>query len=104
MLQLTEANIFKKHSGAILGALDAGVNTFFTLHASDTVYEILGESYGISFGVGSLGGGLSSSDLDNISASDLSFSVSKGISVAGVSANVPLSKTYEVWDIGKNHW
>ena len=102
MLQLTEANIFKKQSGALLGALNAGVSTIFSLHSSDTVYEMLGESYGIGGSAGTLGFELSCSDLDNISSSDWSISVSKGVSVATVDASIPLSKTYELWDIGKS--
>ena len=97
-IQISEANIFKKSSGAVIGLLNAGANAKFGFsYNSDTIYDLEGESFSVSGALGPWGAEVATSNLDDFSQGINSVSVTAGISVFPVDVSVTASKTSTIW-------
>ena len=93
-LQYTEANVFKKESGVVIGGINisAGGKASLSLDA-DTIYDLEGESFSVSGSYYIYGGEVATSDLEDVLGGVNSMSVSVAASPLPVDASVSASNT-----------
>lgn len=97
-VQITEANVFKKRSGVVLGILNLGSNVRTGLSFDgDTIYDLEGEGFSVSGSIKNVGVEVSTSDLNDVSKGTNVFSISYGASVMPVDVAATASKTRTLW-------
>ena len=99
-IQVTEANVFKKTSGVVVGGINAGVAAKLSWSPDgDTIYDLEGHSYSLSGSVLQYGAEVSTSNIENFKEGVNVYSVTYGVSTTPVDVDVTASNTFTIWSI-----